>query len=227
VGKLKLQGQDKKHYQQEGIWQNYTFSVEFTNWLFQHLYKVYKEKCPKEFIERVIEPECVKKLYSDMFQSSRSRTDDLFYETAVIASEIEQGIRFQECLNSLMKRLKSDKSRSELNEKKIAMALYDFSGGKGQISFRKEDLFLVEQSSAKWLHADKVGESGWVPKNYILIFDKILSEKTARRDYHIEGNNSLSFSRGDHIQIYKESQGWAVGRAGEKIGYFPLKYLEA
>ena len=76
-------------------------------------------------------------------------------------------------------------------------------------------------------HADKVEESGWVPKNYILIFDKILSEKTARRDYHIEGNNSLSFSRGDHIQIYKESQGWAVGRAGEKIGYFPLKYLEA
>ena len=119
------------------------------------------------------------------------------------------------------------------------MSLYDFSGGKGQISFRKEDLFLVEQSSAKWLHADKVEESGWVPKNYILIFDKILSEKTARRDYtrglalceiqnyHIEGNNSLSFSRGDHIQIYKESQGWAVGRAGEKIGYFPLKYLEA
>ena len=84
-----------------------------------------------------------------MFQSSRSRTDDLFYETAVIASEIDQGIRFQESLNSLMKRLKSDKSRSEFNEKKMAMVLYDFSGGKGQISFRKEDLFLVEQSSAK------------------------------------------------------------------------------
>ena len=81
----------------------------------------------------------------------------------------------------------------------------------------------MEQSSAKWLHADKVEESGWVPKNYILILDKILSEKTARKDYHIEGNKSLSFSRGDHIQ----SQGWAVGRAGEKIGYFPLKYLEA
>ena len=156
------------------------FSVEFTNWLFQHLYKVYKEKCPKEFNERVIEPECVKKLYSDMFQSSRSRTDDLHYETAVIASEIDQGIGFQESLNSLMKRLKSNKSKSAL---KIAMALYDFSGGKGQISFRKEDLFLVEQSSAKWLHADKVEESGWVPKNYILIFDKILSEKTARIVY--------------------------------------------
>ena len=77
-----------------------------------------------------------------MFQSSRSWTDDLLYETAVIASEIDQGIGFQESLNSLMKRLKSNKSKSAL---KIAMALYDFSDGKGQISFRKEDLLLGEQ----------------------------------------------------------------------------------
>ena len=67
------------------------FSVEFTNWLFQHLHKVFKEKCSKEFIERVIEPECVKKLYSDMFQSSTSETDDLLFETAVIASELDEG----------------------------------------------------------------------------------------------------------------------------------------
>ena len=93
--------------------------------------------------------------------------------------------------------------------------------------FRKEDLLLVEQSSAKWLHADKVEESGWVPKNYILIFDKILSEKQAKKDYHIEGNNSLSFSKGDLIQIYKESEGWGIGRTEESVGYFPLKYLVA
>ena len=38
----------------------------------------------------------------------------------------------------------------------IAVALYDFSGGsKNQISFRKENLFLVEQSSGKWLYAEK------------------------------------------------------------------------
>ena len=87
------------------------------------------------------------------------------------------------------KRLKSDNSRSDLNvegnEKKIAIALYDFSGGsRSQISFRKEDLFLVEQSSGKWLYAEKGGERlgkerGWVPNNYILIFDRVLSEKLA------------------------------------------------
>ena len=54
--------------------------------------------------------------------------------------------------------------------------------------------------------------SGWVPKNFILILQKIFSEKTARRDYYIKGNNSLSFSKGDHIQIYKESQEWESRR---------------
>ena len=168
------------------------FSVEFINWLFKHLHKVYKDKCSKEFIDQVLEPECVKKLYSDMFQSSGSKTDGLLFETAVIASEIDDGIPFEEGLKSLERRLKSGSSRSELNvdrnEKKIAMALYDFSGGsKNQISFRKEDLFLVEQSSGKWLYAEKgeerLGkERGWVPHNYILIFERVLSEKLANID---------------------------------------------
>ena len=73
-----------------------------------------------------------------------------------------------------MKRLKSDKSRSELNEKKIAMVLYDFSGGKGQISFRKEDLFLVEQSSAKWLHADK-GDKIFFQYVFLHLFFMVIS----------------------------------------------------
>ena len=114
------------------------------------------------------------------------------------------------------------------DEKKIAMALYDFSGErKSQISFRKHDLFLVEPRSGKWLHACKGGETGWVPQNYILIFDEVLSEKEAKRDYHTEDSNSLCFSKGDLIQIYKESLGWGIGRKGDKIGYFPLKYVSA
>ena len=60
------------------------FSEEFINWLFQHLHKVYKETCSKDFINRVLEPECIKKLYSDMFQISERQTDELPYETATV-----------------------------------------------------------------------------------------------------------------------------------------------
>ena len=51
------------------------FSEEFINWLFQHLHKVYKETCSKDYINSVLEPECIKKLYSDMFQISERQTD--------------------------------------------------------------------------------------------------------------------------------------------------------
>ena len=49
----------------------------------------------------------------------------------------------------------------------------------------------------------------------------------AKKDHHSEENNSLSFSKGDRIKIYNESLGWGVGRAGDRIGYFPLKYVAA
>ena len=45
------------------------FSEEFINWLFQHLHKVYKETCSKDFINSVLEPECIKNCV-DMFQIS-------------------------------------------------------------------------------------------------------------------------------------------------------------
>ena len=53
-----------------------------------------------------MEPECVKKLYSDMFQSG-SRTDDLLYESAVLASQLEEGVSFEDTLKSLRKELSS------------------------------------------------------------------------------------------------------------------------
>ena len=42
------------------------------------------------------------------------------------------------------------------------------------------------------------------------------ASKQAMKDYHSEENNSLSFSKGDLIQIYKENQGWGVEKAGDK-----------
>ena len=46
------------------------------------------------------------------------------------------------------------------------------------------------------------------------------------KDYHSEENNSLSFSKGDLIQIYKENQGWGVGKAGGKLDIFHWNMLQ-
>ena len=50
-----------------------------------------------------------------MFQSG-SRTDDLLYESAVLASQLEEGISFEDTLKSLRKGLGSrSESSTELN----------------------------------------------------------------------------------------------------------------
>ena len=210
------------------------FSEEFTNWLFQHLQKCYKDKCSSQIINTVLEPECIKKLYSEMFQTSGRHTDDLLYESAVLASEFDQGISFEDTLKSLRKGLdpgsesspESNIENLETNEKKIALALFDFSGKrKNQMSFKKEDLMLLVKTSEKWLYAEKGGERGWVPHNYVCILDDIKGEKQAKKDYHWDENNSLSFSKGDQIKIFKEKMGWGIGKVNDKYGYFPLKYV--
>ena len=40
-----------------------------------------------------------------MFQTSGAHTDELLYESAVLASEIDQGLSFEDTLKALRKRL--------------------------------------------------------------------------------------------------------------------------
>ena len=64
-----------------------------------------------------------------MFQTSGAHTDELLYESAVLASEIDQGLSFEDTLKSLRKRLcsgsesntESDIEHLEANEKKFAL----------------------------------------------------------------------------------------------------------
>ena len=80
---------------------------------------------------------------------------------------------------------------------------------------------LVKQTSEKWLYAEKGEESGWVPQNHVCILTDIISEKEAKKDYHVDEINSLSFSRGDKVKIFKEKLGWGIGSQGESMVSFP------
>ena len=90
----------------------------------------------------------------------------------------------------------------------LALALFNFSGEKkNQMSFTKEDLILVVKTSEKWFYAEKGEKRGWVPHNYVSILDDIKGKKIAKKDYHVDDNNSLSFSKGEQIKIFKEKMG--------------------
>ena len=133
----------------------------------------------KKIIKQKLEPGCIRKLYSDMFNSSLTETDNLLFKTGVIVQEIEEGKTFEEGQRSLRECLNSARK----SEETIAIGLYNFSGERrSQMSLKKEELFLVRQTSQKWLHAKKDGDkSGLVPNNYIQILDTVLCKKTSHR----------------------------------------------
>ena len=114
-----------------------------------------------------------------MFNSSLTETGNLLFKIGVIVQEIEEGKTFEEGQRSLRECLNSARK----SEETIAIGLYNFSGERrSQMSFKKEDLFLVRQTSQKWLHAKKDGDkSGLVPHNYIQILDTVLCKKTSHR----------------------------------------------
>lgn len=154
-----------------------------------------------------------------MFNSSLTETDNLLFKTGVIVQEIEEGKTFEEGQRSLRECLNSARK----SEETIAIGLYNFSGERrSQMSLKKEELFLVRQTSQKWLHAKKDGDKSGLVPNTVLC-----KKKQAIEDYKSRENYSLSFKRGDIIEILKEHLGWAIGRKGEEFGYFPLKYVVA
>ena len=81
------------------------YDVAFTNWLFLHLQDLFREKNTTSFIENVIEPECIVKLYSDTFSTTEEDSNPLLYETAVLAAEADEGITFEESCKALKRYL--------------------------------------------------------------------------------------------------------------------------
>ena len=214
------------------------YDVAFTNWLFLHLQDLFREKNTTSFIENVIEPECIVKLYSDTLSTTEEDSNALLYETAVLAAEADEGITFEESCKALKRyldmtepstpQLEPNSEVGNLTEqntrKEVAIALYDFPTSiKDHLSFKKEDLLVIFPTDGKWCKAQIGNVIGWVPQNHILPLNEVIRTGKAIKDYNSDQRNSLSFSKNSVITIHKQYLNWAVGQIGSNIGYFSLK----
>ena len=212
------------------------YDINFTNWLFQYLHEIFKNKNSTNFIENVIEPECIVKLYSDTFSTTEADTNAILYETAALTAEADQGISFEESCKALKRYLdvtpphetpessvlQQNSEARNLTEQSarqdIAVALYDFTASKkGHLSFNKEDLLVIFPTDGKWCKAKKDELVGWVPKNYILPFNEVMRTGKALKDYNSAQKNSLSFSKNSVITIHKQYLNWADIREEVKV----------
>ncbi|XP_064190009.1 E3 ubiquitin-protein ligase SH3RF1 [Anguilla rostrata] len=117
-----------------------------------------------------------------------------------------------------------------------AKALYNYDGKEpGDLKFSKGDIIILRrQVDENWYHGELGGVHGFFPTNFVQIikplpqpppqckalYDFELKDKEADKD-------CLPFSKDDILTVIRRvDENWAEGMLGDKIGIFPISYVE-
>ncbi|CAG5862240.1 unnamed protein product [Menidia menidia] len=117
-----------------------------------------------------------------------------------------------------------------------AKALYNYDGKEpGDLKFTKGDIIILRrQVDENWYHGEMGGVHGFFPTNFVQVikplpqpppqckalYDFELKDKEADKD-------CLPFSKDDILTVIRRvDENWAEGMLGDKIGIFPISYVE-
>uniref|UniRef100_A0A665SW25 E3 ubiquitin-protein ligase SH3RF1 n=1 Tax=Echeneis naucrates TaxID=173247 RepID=A0A665SW25_ECHNA len=117
-----------------------------------------------------------------------------------------------------------------------AKALYSYDGKEpGDLKFNKGDIIILRrQVDENWYHGEMGGVHGFFPTNFVQVikplpqpppqckalYDFELKDKEADKD-------CLPFSKDDILTVIRRvDENWAEGMLGDKIGIFPISYVE-
>ncbi|XP_050091804.1 E3 ubiquitin-protein ligase SH3RF1 [Anopheles aquasalis] len=114
-----------------------------------------------------------------------------------------------------------------------AKAFYDFSSSEtSDISFRKGDIILLKKKiDHNWCVGEVNGKLGAVPLNHIKVLVPLpFPQCKALYDFRMgptEEEGCLTFKKGAIIHVLRRvDQNWAEGRIADKIGIFPISFVE-
>ncbi|XP_026272003.1 E3 ubiquitin-protein ligase SH3RF1 isoform X1 [Frankliniella occidentalis] len=131
--------------------------------------------------------------------------------------------------------------RSHSNTKQVpvltqpcARAVYDYiSKEPGDLSFKKGDIItLKKQVDQNWYHGEIGGVHGVFPICYVQIMPPPANIPQCKALYDFRMTNDeeegcLTFSKGDIITVIRRvDENWAEGRLGERVGIFPIAFVE-
>ncbi|XP_023679481.1 E3 ubiquitin-protein ligase SH3RF1 isoform X1 [Paramormyrops kingsleyae] len=117
-----------------------------------------------------------------------------------------------------------------------AKALYNYDGKEpGDLKFSKGDIIILRrQVDENWYHGELAGAHGFFPSSFVQVikplpqpppqckalYDFELKDKEADKD-------CLPFSKDDILTVIRRvDENWAEGMLGDKIGIFPISYVE-
>ncbi|XP_044143596.1 E3 ubiquitin-protein ligase SH3RF3 isoform X2 [Bufo gargarizans] len=115
-------------------------------------------------------------------------------------------------------------------------ALYAYEGKQpGDLKFNKGDIIILRQKvDENWYHGELNGNRGFFPASYIQCI-KPLSQPPpqgkALYDFEIKDKNQdkdcLTFTKDEILTVIRRvDDNWAEGMLGDKIGIFPILYVE-
>ncbi|XP_060080027.1 E3 ubiquitin-protein ligase SH3RF3-like [Ylistrum balloti] len=124
--------------------------------------------------------------------------------------------------------------QSPNNSHACAKALYNYEGkDQGDLSFRKGDLILLRKKvDENWYHGDLGGQHGFFPASYVQVVIPLpVTTPQCKALFDFDVNDAekdcLAFKKEEYLTVIKRvDDNWVEGKKGEKIGIFPISFVE-
>ncbi|XP_005112175.1 E3 ubiquitin-protein ligase SH3RF1-like [Aplysia californica] len=115
-----------------------------------------------------------------------------------------------------------------------AKALYNYeSSEKDDLIFKRGDLILLRrQVDENWFQGELCGKVGFFPANFVQVLVPLpqVPQCRALYDFDLKDENEkdcLSFKKDEVLTVIRRvDENWLEGRKGDKIGIFPLTFVE-
>ncbi|GLV35640.1 Plenty of SH3s [Carabus blaptoides fortunei] len=116
-----------------------------------------------------------------------------------------------------------------------AKAVYDYiSKEPGDLSFKKGDVIMLRKRiDTHWYHGESNGKQGVFPLTYVQIMTPMVSHSPqckALYDFRMTNDDEegcLTFNKGEVISVIRRvDENWAEGKLDDRIGIFPLAFVE-
>ncbi|KAK3575942.1 hypothetical protein CHS0354_001145 [Potamilus streckersoni] len=125
--------------------------------------------------------------------------------------------------------------QSQIGSQPCARALFNYDAkDNGDLSFKKGDSILLrKQIDENWYHGELNGQHGFFPASYVQVIVPLpatLPQCKALYDFEMKDEKEkdcLCFKKDEVLTVIRRvDDNWLEGKKGERIGIFPISFVE-
>ncbi|XP_015669904.1 E3 ubiquitin-protein ligase SH3RF1, partial [Protobothrops mucrosquamatus] len=162
-------------------------------------------------------------------------TNLLRAQTSTVANYIQKDLHNSQNVQQQRVQARSPPVRG-VPQLPCAKALYNYEGKEsGDLKFNKGDIIILRrQVDENWYHGEVNGIHGFFPTNFVQIIKPLPQPQPqckALYDFEVKDKEAdkdcLPFSKDDILTVIRRvDENWAEGMLADRIGIFPISYVE-